>query len=174
MKSFKNSLLILIGIVAGITLGYFIVWHHFPLEVKGEEFGSWAEWFSGTVGAIGILTSLWIAFSKVKTNILTGLEYKNCGKYQLTIMNVSPNVIELLPVVKKHVSIVESKKGIYRFESVVEEDENKRKHDIQIKFTNHKFAKLVFLNTITGRKITIRMRKKKDGKWKLWGLKFLD
>lgn len=174
MKFFKNGSLIIIGIIVGITLGYFIIWHHFPLIVRGEEFGTWAEWISGLVGATGILVSLWIAFSKEKVNILVTLDYKNCGRYQLTIMNVSSSVLELFPVVKKHVSIFEPEKGIYRFDSVVEEDENKRKHNIQLKFTNHKLAKLTFINIITGRKITIRMRKKRDGQWVLWRLKFLD
>lgn len=147
MKYLRNLLIILIGILLGSLV-------HLKLNIKitGEELGSIADWFSGTIGAIGILVSLWIAFSKVKINILTALEQKNCRGCQLIIMNISPNIIELFPVVEKNVSIVKPDKGIYRFNSVVDEDESKRTHELQIKFTNHKFAKLTFINIITGKR----------------------
>lgn len=174
MRIFKVACLILIGFILGVTLGYLVIWHCFPIKIQGEEFGSWAEWISGAVGAAGILVSLCIAFSKDAINVINVLIHEEGSVYKLKILNASPSIIELFPVVEKSVSILAPENGIYRFESINKKEIDERIHEIELKFTGRYFAKLVFLNIVAGQKVTIRMRKTLHGQWKLWGIKILD
>lgn len=174
MKFLKNCFLILTGFVLGVILGYLIIWHRFPIEVQSIEFGSWAEWGGSAVGAAGIFTSLYIAFSKDDINVINALTHEEGKVYKLKILNASPSIIELFPVVEKSVSILAPENGIYRFESINKKEIDKRTHEIELEFTGHCFAKLVFLNIVAGQKVTIRMRKTLHGQWKLWAMKILD
>lgn len=174
MRTIKVVCLVLVGFILGVILGYFIIWHNFPFEINGEEFGSWAEWISGGVGAAGILVSLYIAFSKDDINVINVLTHEESNVYKLKILNASPSIIELFPVVEKSVSILVPENGIYRFESINKKEIDERTHEIKLEFTGRYFAKLVFLNIVAGQKVTIRMRKTLHGQWKLWGMKILD
>lgn len=173
MKILKTIFSILMGLILGFVLGFFLKWHQLPLKIQGEEFGSWAEWISEFIGATGILVSLYIAFSKENINVINNLKDENNGQYKLTLLNASPSIIELFPITKKNVVFIGTENGIYHFGGV-KSNKSQRVHEIQIKFTECYFAKLVFLNIVAGQKVTIRMRKTRKGQWKLWHLKFLD
>lgn len=116
---------------------------------------------------------MYIAFSKENINVINNLKDENNGQYKLTLLNASPSIIELFPITKKNVVFIGTENGIYHFGGV-KSNKSQRVHEIQIKFTECYFAKLVFLNIVAGQKVTIRMRKTRKGQWKLWHLKFLD
>ena len=61
----RSVIAIILSMTIGICIGF--IWNgmlKYKILITGEQFGSIAEWFSGTVAAIGVCLSLYLAFGR--------------------------------------------------------------------------------------------------------------